>query len=266
MKDLTFGQYMPFNSFLHKLDPRIKLLLTLGLIVVAFVSFNFFSLGLVALFTVCAMIISKVPISFYLRSLKAIWFFVLLTAVLNIFYIKGERLLASFWIFNIYSEAIVKAIFIAVRIVLLIFISSMLTYTTAPTELTDGIERLLSPLQKLGVDTHMFAMMMTIAIRFIPTLIEETNKIMSAQKSRGSNMENGSIIGRIKAVIPILIPLLISSVRRAKELADAMECRCYHGGIGRTRMKQLKMGRRDLISFFTSLCLLSGVIALNILF
>ena len=159
-----------------------------------------------------------------------------------------------------------KAIFIAVRIVLLIFISSMLTYTTAPTELTDGIERLLSPLQKLGVDTHMFAMMMTIAIRFIPTLIEETNKIMSAQKSRGSNMENGSIIGRIKAVIPILIPLLISSVRRAKELADAMECRCYHGGIGRTRMKQLKMGRRDLISFFASLCLLSGVIALNILF
>ena len=266
MKDITFGQYLPFDSFLHKSDPRTKLLLTLGLIIVAFVSFNFFSLGLVAIFTIVAMLISKVPIKFYLKSLKAISFFIILTAILNLLYIKGDNLLWSWKFIEIYKEGIEKAIFIAVRIVLLIFISSMLTYTTAPTALTDAIERLLSPLMKLGVDTHMFAMMMTIAIRFIPTLIEETDKIMSAQKARGANMEKGSIINRIKAIIPILIPLLISSVRRAKELADAMECRCYHGGHGRTRMKQLKLTWRDSVAVIASLFLVTGVTTLNILF
>ena len=264
MKDLTFGQYLPYDSFIHKSDPRTKLLLTLGLIVTAFVSFNFYSLGLVIVFTIMAMIVSKVPISFYLRSLKSIWFFVLLTAVLNVIYIKGDNLLFSFWIIKVYAEGIEKAIFIAIRIALLIFISSMLTYTTAPTALTDAIERLLSPLMKIGIDTHMFAMMMTIAIRFIPTLIEETNKIMSAQKARGANMESGSLLSRVKAIIPILIPLLISSVRRAKELADAMECRCYHGGKGRTRMNSLKASWRDAVCTLSAGLLLAGVILLNV--
>ena len=264
MKEITFGQYLPFDSFIHKLDPRTKLLLTFGLIVVTFVCFNFWSLGAMVLFTIGIMAVSKVPFSFYLRSLKVIWFFVLLTAILNVFYIKGETLLCSFWIIDIYLEGIIKALFIAVRIALLIFISSMLTYTTAPTALTDAIERLLSPLMKLGLDTHMFAMMMTIAIRFIPTLIEETDKIMSAQKARGADIDSGGFIKRIKAVVPILIPLLLSSVLRAKELADAMECRCYHGGKGRTRMNRLEAGGRDAAAVLSSLALLAIIIVLNI--
>ncbi|MBQ2676508.1 MAG: energy-coupling factor transporter transmembrane protein EcfT [Clostridia bacterium] len=266
LRDVTFGQYFPMDSFIHKLDPRFKILLTFGLIIVAFVSFNFYSLGLVAAFAVLIMILSGVPVKFYLKSIKPILIFVLITAVLNIFYISGETLLVEFWIVKIYLEGIIRAAFVAVRIVLLIIISSALTYTTSPTSLTDAIENLLKPISKLGVDTHSFAMMMTIALRFIPTLIEETDKIMSAQKARGADMETGSLMQKIKAVLPILIPLLVSSFRRARELADAMECRCYHGGEGRTRLKVLHASYRDAIALISSFILLSLVILLNILF
>ena len=264
IKDITFGQYLPFDSFVHKIDPRTKLLLTIGMIVITFVAFNFWSLLLLAAFLFVLAAASKVPLKFYWKSTKPILIFVAITAVLNIFYISGETLLVRFWIFNIYLEGITRAVFVATGIVLLIIISAALTYTTAPTALTDAIESLLSPLMKLGIDTHMFAMMMTIALRFIPTLIEETDKIMSAQMARGADMDSGNILQKIKAVIPILIPLMISSVRRAKELADAMESRCYHGGRGRTRMKQLHMGYRDAITYAASAGLLAGVILLNI--
>ena len=264
LDNVTFGQYYPINSLIHKLDSRIKLVLTIGLIVVIFMADNFISLGLMFLSTVFVMILSKIPIKMYLKSLKTIWFFILLTAVINIFFIKTGDLLVEFWKIQIYTDGVKKAIFIAIRIFLLLIISSALTYTTTPTSLTDAIESLLKPLSKVGVNTHTFAMMMTIALRFIPTLIEETAKIMNAQKARGASMEDGSLIKRIKAVIPILIPLLASSIRRATELADAMECRCYHGGKGRTRLNIMKCNAIDYICLSFFFVLLAGVIVINI--
>ena len=265
IKDITFGQFLPLNSYIHKMDARFKLVLTFALIVFAFVSFNFYSLLLMSAFTVVMAVISKVPLKMYLKTLKPILIFVVLTAVINIFYIKGEGApLISFWIINIYLEGVLKALFVAVRIVLLVVISGALTYTTSPTTLTDAIESLLKPLTKMGVDIHTFAMMMTIALRFIPTLIEETDKISSAQKARGSDMDSGNFVQKIKSVLPILIPLLAGSIRRATELADAMECRCYHGGEGRTRMKVLKASWRDWLALFASCAVLAGIIVLNI--
>lgn len=264
LNNITFGQYFPADSFVHKMDARFKLLMTFALIVFAFVAFNFASLGLVAVFTVFVLLLTKIPLKMYFRTLKTIFIFILISAVLNIFYVTDGTLLFSYGIIRIYTGGILRAVFVAVRIVLLILISAVLTYTTTPTSLTDAIESLLKPLSKIGIDTHTFAMMMTIALRFIPTLIEETDKIMSAQKARGADMENGGLIKRIKSVIPILIPLLVSSIRRAKELADAMECRCYHGGKGRTRLKVLKAGRRDVVATISVCVLLTGIILLNI--
>ncbi len=262
--NITFGQYYPGTSFVHKLDPRFKLVLTLGLIVVAFVAGNFWALGLVTVATVMIMMFSKIPVKMYLKTLKSIWFFVVLTAIINVFFIQTGDVLLEFWRIKIYSGGIEKALFIAIRIFLLLIISSALTYTTTPTSLTDAIESLLKPLSKIGINTHTFAMMMTIALRFIPTLIEETGKIMNAQKARGASMEDGSLVKRVKAVIPILIPLLASSIRRATELADAMECRCYHGGEGRTRLNVMKSSARDWVSLFFFGVILSGVILINI--
>lgn len=266
LNNITFGQYYPGNSVVHKLDPRYKIILTFGLIIVAFVASNFLSLGLISIATVLIMLLSKIPLKMYFKTIKSIWFFIALTAVINIFFIQTGNVLVVFWKIKIYTGGVEKALFIALRIFLLLVISSALTYTTTPTSLTDAIESLLKPLSKIGINIHTFAMMMTIALRFIPTLIEETGKIMNAQKARGASMDDGSIVKRIKAVIPILIPLLASSIRRATELADAMECRCYHGGEGRTRLKVMKSTYMDLISLIAFACLIAGVVLINIFF
>lgn len=266
LNNITFGQYYPGNSVVHKLDPRYKIILTFGLIIVAFVASNFLSLGLISIATVLIMLLSKIPLKMYFKTIKSIWFFIALTAVINIFFIQTGNVLVVFWKIKIYTGGVEKALFIALRIFLLLVISSALTYTTTPTSLTDAIESLLKPLSKIGINIHTFAMMMTIALRFIPTLIEETGKIMNAQKARGASMDDGSIVKRIKAVIPILIPLLASSIRRATELADAMECRCYHGGEGRTRLKVMKSTYMDLISLIAFACLIAGVVLINFFF
>lgn len=266
LNNITFGQFYPMNSIIHKLDARFKLVLTFSFIIVAFIANNFYSLGLVMFATLLLMLLSKIPVKMYLKTIKSIWFFVILTAIINLFFIKTGELLVSVWKIEIYSGGIEKAIFISIRIFLLLIISSALTYTTTPTSLTDAIESILSPLSKIGINTHTFAMMMTIALRFIPTLIEETSKIMNAQKARGANMDEGNLIKRIKAVIPILIPLLASSIRRATELADAMECRCYHGGKGRTRLNVMKSSFKDYLFLICFIVLLAGVILINIYF
>lgn len=267
IKDITFGQYFPGKSVLHRMDPRMKLLLLVGFIVFIFIGNNAFSLGVMGIFTVALVLISRVPISMYLKSIKAILIVIILTSVLNALYVDTGSVLVDFWIIRITTDGIKRAVFMSSRIIILILSSSVLTYTTTPTELTDAIERLFKPLKFIGLgeSVHTMAMMITIALRFIPTLIEETDKIMSAQKARGADMESGSLIRRVKALVPILIPLLMSSVRRAYELADAMECRCYTGGAGRQRMKQLRFGIVDYSSLFISAVGFSLVIVFNVL-
>ena len=267
LKDITFGQYFESDSFVHKLDPRTKLLLLFVIIVFIFISQNWISLTLVAMLIFFSMILSKIPLKMYLKNLKAILPIIIFTLIINVFYNTSGDVLLSFWKLTITTGSLYRAIYMAVRIMLLIIASAELTYTTTPNDLTDAIEKLLSPLKFLGLKNavHILAMMMTIALRFIPTLIEETQKIMSAQKARGADLENGKLIERIKALVPILIPLLISSVRRAYELAEAMECRCYNGGEGRVRMKQLKYKADDFLSFVIVLLICSTVIAINII-
>ena len=265
ISDITLGQYFPAKSVLHRADPRMKICLTIFVIVLIFTSQNFFSLGLVVAGVAAAMVLSKIPIRLYLKSLKAILILVIFTSVLNIFYGTGEPLW-QWGIFRVTLNGILNSIFVSVRIVILILTTSILTFTTSPTQLTDAIERLLRPLAKLHVPVHEFAMMMTIALRFVPTLLEETDKIMSAQKARGADMESGGLMQRIKALIPVLIPLFVSAFRRAYDLATAMESRCYHGGEGRTQMKILKLGQTDWLILGTVLLFFAGYLALNILF
>jgi energy-coupling factor transport system permease protein len=266
LKDITFGQFIDTNSFLHKLDPRTKLLSLLVFIVFTFLADGFLSMGLLLLFLVFLMIVSKIPIKMYLKNIKSILPVIILTALLNVFYTGDGKILFDWWIFTVTVGGISRAIYMAVRIIVLIFSSAILSYTTSPTSLTGAIESLLKPLTLMGLGNavHTMAMTMTIALRFIPTLIEETGKIMNAQKARGADLESGNLIKRIKALLPILIPLLISSVRRAYELAEAMECRCYSGGSGRTKFKIMKYSYRDLISTIFIIILLSSVITLNI--
>ena len=264
IRDIAIGQFYPANGILHKLDPRVKVLMLIGFIVLIFCTFNFFALGLVALTVVAAMFLSKVPIKLYLKSMKAIIIVILITSLLNLFYGSGE-VLCQWWIFKITYGGIYNAIFVAVRIISLVIISSALTFTNSPTDLTDALERLMKPLSVFKIKTHEIAMMMTIALRFVPTLLEETDKIMSAQKARGADMESGNLLKRIKALVPVLIPLFVSAFRRAYDLAMAMECRCYQGGKGRTRMKQLKTSKRDYVAVLISLIILAGVIICNIL-
>lgn len=270
IKDITIGQYYKADSILHKADPRTKLLLTIAFIVVIFICKNFFALSVMTALTLIYVIMSKVPVRMFLKSMKPIIPLVLLTAILNIFYTTGGKELVSFWKITITDKAIFTAIFIAVRIFCLIIISSLLTYTTTPTMLTDGIEKLLKPLDLIlkpfHFRVHTLAMMMTLALRFIPTLIEEIDKIMNAQKARGADLESGGILQRAKALIPIIIPLFVSSFRRAYELAFAMDCRCYTGGDGRTRMKRMKFSVRDLILLLLFIVVIAGIIFLNIYF
>ena len=265
IRDITLGQFIPGGSVIHRLDPRIKLLLTFVVIVFLFVAGNFIAMGLMVAFVLLAMILSGVSMRLYLKSMKAILFIILFTSILNLFYGSGEPILQVGFI-KITLDGVLRAAYISLRIVCLVFISSVLTFTTSPTELTDALERLMKPLRYLKIPVHEIAMMMTIALRFVPTLLEETDKIMSAQKARGADLESGGIFQRIRALVPILIPLFVSAFRRAYDLAMAMECRCYHGGEGRTKMKQLHLRRLDFLILSVTLLVCAGVILINIFF
>ncbi len=244
LKDITFGQYYPGESVIHRLDPRIKLILTIAYIVMLFIADGLFSLLVGVAFVALFYAIARLPAKLILKSMKPVVPIIVFTAVLNIFFIEGDPLWQ--WQFiKVTREGVLTAVLMSIRILCLIAGSSLLTYTTSPIALTDGLERLMKPLAAIKVPVHELAMMMTIALRFIPTLIEETGKIMAAQKARGADMESGTILQRAKALVPILIPLFVSAFRRADELALAMECRCYRGGQGRTRMKQLSLSFRD---------------------
>ena len=246
LRDITIGQHFPGNSVLHRCDPRLKLVATIAYIVVLFVAPNPLGLALSIALLAALYKVAKIPGTLMLKSLKPIVPIVLFTAVLRLFFVTGEgEPLVHIWVLKIYGEGIRYAILLTVRVCALIAGTSLLTYTTSPIVLTDAIENLLRPLAKIHFPVHELAMMMTIALRFIPTLIEETEKIMNAQKARGAMIDNGTFTQRIKALVPVLIPLFISAFRRADELAMAMECRCYHGGEGRTRLKQLKFTAED---------------------
>ena len=264
MKSIAFGQYYPASSVLHRLDPRIKILITVLYIVSTFLCKNILSFALLLLSAILLVILGSVPLKVVFRSLRPVLFILAFTAFLNVFWTKGEgEPLFSKWIITIYTEGIYNAVFIMVRIVALIVGTSMLlTYTTTPIALTDAIEDILSPLKKLKLPVHEFAMMMTIALRFIPTLIEETEKIMTAQKARGADFTSGSLVQRAKALIPVLIPLFVSAFNRASELATAMECRCYQGGEGRTKMKLLRYHGNDFLVYLLGILLVGGVIVL----
>lgn len=266
LRDITFGQYYQSKSLIHRSDPRVKIVLMILLIVFIFLAKNMFALLFSAVCVIAILLISRVPLSLYLKNMKAILPVLIFTAIINLFYGDGGKVLVDYWIIHITTDGVSKAIFMALRIALLIFISSVLTYTTTPNDLTDAIESLLTPLRFIGLRSavHTLAMMMTIALRFIPTLIEEAEKIMNAQKARGADLESGGLIERVKALIPILIPLLISSVRRAYELAEAMECRCYNGGEGKTRMKQMKLGLVDLLISIAVILICGAIILFNI--
>ena len=263
IRDITIGQYYPGKSLLHKIDPRMKLILTFAIIVVIFLCKNFFSLGIIAVTSVAAAILSRVPMKMILKSLKPIVIILIFTAVLNIFYTQGGDTWFEWKFIKLTEKGVFTAIFTMVRIVSLVIISSLLTYTTTPTMLTDAIERVLSPLKIFKIKVHTLAMMMTLALRFIPTLIEEIDRIMNAQKARGADLETGGIIERAKALVPIFIPLMVSSFRRAYELAFAMTCRCYTGGEGRTRMKQMKLGALDFFALVACVAITAGIIVLN---
>ncbi|WP_438335112.1 energy-coupling factor transporter transmembrane component T family protein [Clostridium cochlearium] len=255
IKDITLGQYIPGDSFIHKLDPRVKIIISLIYIINLFIINNFKGYVLIIAFTAIAILISRVPFKFIYRGLKPIFIMIIITALLNIFMTSGGDIVFQWRFITIYEKGLQLAIFMVIRLVLLIIGTSLLTLTTSPIELTDGIEKLLNPFKKVGVPAHELAMMMTIALRFIPTLMDETDKIMKAQMARGADFETGNIVKRAKSLIPILVPLFISSFRRAEELAMAMEARCYRGGEGRTRMKQLKLERRDFVACLTMLIL-----------
>ncbi len=263
ISDITLGQFFPARSLMHRTDSRLKICLTVYVIVLIFASRNFFSLALAVLYIGLGVGLSKIPLKMYLKSLKPILFLVALTAVLNLFYGVGEPLVQWGWL-RITKSGILNSVFVSLRIVLLILASSVLTFTTSPTQLTDAIERLLRPLSRLRVPVHEFAMMMTIALRFVPLLLEETNKIMSAQKARGADLESGGVVQRVKALVPVLIPLFVSAFRRAYDLATAMESRCYHGGEGRTKMKVLKFQGSDWAVLGSAVLVLSAFLALNL--
>ena len=258
IKDLTLGQFFPADSVIHKFDPRLKIVLFIViLLAILFFVGNFYSLAFVSIFVILLMLLSKVPFSMYIKNLKVILPILIFTMLLNLFYTSDGTVLVEFWIVKITTGGISRSIFMSLRVTFLIFTSAILTYTTSPNDLTDAIDRLLSPLKYIGLGraVHTMSMMMTIALRFIPTLVEETEKIMNAQKARGADFETGKLMDRIKAIIPILIPLLISAIRRAYDLAEAMECRCYNGGEGKQRMKQLHVNRNDILgTAFILLC------------
>lgn len=267
ISDITLGQFFPGNSVIHKLDPRTKILLTVLFIAVVFLANTPSAFLLIAVGVISLIAVSGISFKIILKGIKPIVFVLIFTALINLFMTKAESApLISFWIIRIYKEGIIKAVFISLRVILLIVGTSvLLTYTTSPISLTDGIESLLSPLKKIHVPVHTFAMMMTIALRFIPTLIEETEKIMNAQKSRGADFASGSLVKRAKALIPLLVPLFVSSFKRADELATAMECRCYRGDQNRTKLVKLEYNKRDVLWFVIGTLFLGAMITLMVL-
>ncbi|MEA5050141.1 MAG: energy-coupling factor transporter transmembrane component T [Oscillospiraceae bacterium] len=265
LKDITLGQYLFGDSPVHKLDPRLKILLTIAYIVLLFTSRNLAGVAVAMVFCAAMFALAKVPLRMIWRSIRPILPIVIFTSVLNLFFVSGGTIF-EWWIFKISREGLYFSAMISLRIVALLAGTALLTYTTSPIELTDAIERLLSPLKVFKLPVHELAMMMTIALRFIPTLIEETDKIMSAQKSRGANLDTGTFRERVRALTPILVPLFISAFRRADELALAMECRCYRGGEGRTRLKQLHFHSRDLVALLVFAAVFAAVLYVNTLF
>jgi len=263
LKDITLGQFFPGYSPIHRLDPRTKLVLLVVYIVALFLAVNWVSYGLMLAFLVTCIAISRIPVKSFFRGMKPLVFILLFTAILNLFFTEGEKLLVQFWVVTIYWEGVTRAIFMLLRILMMITGTFLLTYTTSPISLTDGLEALLNPLKKIKVPVHELSMMMCIALRFIPTLVEETDKIISAQKARGADFESGKLMQRVKALVPILVPLFVSAFRRADELATAMECRCYQGGDGRTKMKLLRYKLLDFKAYFVGLLLVGAIIALR---
>ncbi len=261
LTDITLGQYLPGETVIHKLDPRTKILLTIAYIMALFFVNTIAGFALCAVFMGCILKISGIPLKFIIKSIKPLWIFVIFTAIINIFMTDG-KIVFQIWVIKATWEGIYLAVIMSLRLIFLVMGTSILTYTTSPIVLTDGIEHLLGPFRKIKVPAHEIAMMMTIAIRFIPTIIEETDKLMKAQSARGADFESGNLMARAKAMVPILVPLFVSAFRRADELALAMECRCYHGGDQRTKMKQLHMQGRDTGAFFiaaVSITLLIGI-------
>ena len=267
LRDITIGQHFPGNSLVHRFDPRLKLVLTVAYIVLLFAASNPLGLTLSILFLGVMYKVAKIPVKMIGKSLKPILPIVLFTAVLNLFFVSGEGdPLVHFWFLTIYAEGVRYAVLMAVRVMALIAGTSLLTYTTSPIVLTDAIEQLLKPLGKLHFPVHELAMMMSIALRFIPTLIEETDKIMNAQKERGAQLDTGKMTDRVKALVPVLIPLFISAFRRADELAMAMECRCYRGGTGRTRLKVLRCEKQDYIDLAVCIACFAVILASRLVF
>lgn len=262
LKDITLGQFFPGTSIVHRLDPRCKLLMTVVYIAALFTAENYVSYAAMLVVTGVCIALSRIPLKVILRGLKPLWIIIALTAVLNMFFTPGRELV-SFWKITITYEGLVRAVFMVLRITMLIAGTFLLTYTTSPIALTDAMEILFGPLKKLKVPVHEMSMMMSMALRFIPTLIEETDKIMSAQKARGADFESGNLLSRAKAMVPILVPLFISAFRRADELATAMECRCYHGGEGRTKLSELHYQTRDWVAYLTGAALLAVMIVLR---
>ena len=262
LKDITLGQFFPGNSVIHRLDPRTKLVMLLVYIVALFVAVSWISYAVMFAFLALVIYISRIPVKNIVRGMKPLVVILAFTAVLNLFLTDGETVLLDLGFAKLTLEGVQRAFFMLIRILMLVTGTFLLTYTTSPIALTDGLESLLSPLKIIKVPVHELSMMMCIALRFIPTLIEETDKIMSAQKARGADFETGKLMDRVKALIPILVPLFISAFRRADELATAMECRCYQGGEGRTKMKLLRYKRHDFSAFLSGAALLAGVIVL----
>ena len=262
LKDITLGQYFPGESVIHRLDARFKIILTTLFIVMLFVTQKALGLAVGGVFCLFAIVLSRIPAKMFVKSIKPIVPILIFTSLLNLLFIDKGTVLFAWKFIHITQGGIQTSVFMVIRIMFLIAGTSLLTYTTSPIQLTDAIERLLSPLKKLHVPVHELAMMMTIALRFIPTLIEETDKIMAAQKARGADLESGSLMQRAKALIPILIPLFVSAFRRAEELATAMECRCYRGGEGRTRLRQMQSGTRDYIALGVTCVFLAAAIVL----
>ena len=264
LKDITLGQYFPGNTIIHRLDPRTKLIWVVIFIAALFTARDYVSYALMIAVTVGLVAVSGVRPRNLLRGMKPLIFIICFTGILNLFYTRGGTTLFEWWIFTVTTAGIKRAVLMVIRIMMLICGTLLLTYTTSPMALTDGFEILFGPLKKIRVPIHEMSMMMSMALRFIPTLIEETDKIMSAQRARGADFDTGRLLERAKAMLPLLVPLFVSAFRRADELAVAMESRYYHGGEGRTRMKQLRLVRRDYLALLAGAALLAAVITLNV--
>jgi len=263
LHDITLGQYFPGDSIVHKLDPRMKIIIAIIYITAIFFASDIYTLSVIFLINIIIIFLSKIPFIIILKALKPLIFIIAFTFIINVFMSSGETLLFEIGFIKVYLDGIINAIFFVIRIISLVSATSVfITYTTSPTMLTEAIERLLSPLKKIKVPVHEFALLMTLTLRFIQPLIEETDKIINAQKARGADFYSGNILKRAKALIPVLIPLIVSAFRRADELATAMECRCYRGGEGRTKMKQLKYAPSDFAAFALSAVFMAGVVVL----